>query len=106
MSPRIGRAVVHSAMSLAIVSLATLFAAVVAPGTALADECGTGMTMNQTGVCIPATVEESASVPPEWKQASGGDAVDPDSPTSVCQSSPPCPEGQTLILSDCECPSR
>lgn len=62
--------------------------------------------MGQFGVCVPATNGESSPVSPEWRQTSGGDAVDPDSPTSVCQSSPPCPEGATLILSDCECPPR
>ncbi|MCB0940595.1 MAG: hypothetical protein KDB72_10205 [Mycobacterium sp.] len=82
------------------------FVAPVEGGTALADNCSSGMTMGQFGVCVPATNGESSTVSPEWRQASGGDAVDPDSPTSICQSSPPCPEGATLILSDCECPPR
>lgn len=86
--------------------LAISFAVVGAPTSAAAVECGPGQAMGQAGVCVAATVGESGTMPPEWRQTSGGDAVDPDSPTSVCQSVPPCPEGETLILSDCECPSR
>ena len=98
--------VARTGMCLVIASLATGFAICISPGTALADECGPGMSMDQSGVCIPATVEEPLPLPPEWVQASGGDAVDPDSPVSICQDSPPCPEGRTVIVSDCECPPR
>lgn len=97
---------VRLGFSLVAASLATVFAICFAPGAAAADECGSGKAMDQSGVCVAATVEESLPQPPEWIQTSGGDAVDPNSPTSVCQNSPPCPEGKTLILSDCECPPR
>jgi hypothetical protein len=102
----VGSSPPRTGIVLVVASLATGFAISIAPGTAVADECGPGMTMDQSGSCVPATIEEGPSLPAEWVQASGGDAVDPDSPTSICQDSPPCPEGKTIILSDCECPPR
>lgn len=100
-------AVRRAAVVLVIASGAMGFVVPVGAVSTLAtDNCASGMTMGQFGVCVPATNGESSPVSPEWRQTSGGDAVDPDSPTSVCQSSPPCPEGATLILSDCECPPR
>jgi len=101
----VGSAPARTGIALVVASLTTGFAIFLAPGTAVADECGPGMTMDQSGACVPATIEENP-LPPEWVQASGGDAVDPDSPVSICQASPPCPEGKTIILSDCECPPR
>lgn len=99
--------VARTGIGLVIASLATGFAICISPGTAVADdECGPGMSMEQSGVCIPATIEEPLPLPPEWVQASGGDAVDPDSPVSICQDPPPCPEGRTIIVSDCGCPPR
>lgn len=98
--------VARTGLALLIACGATGLGTTVGAGTALADSCGSGMRMGQSGVCIPATVEESSVVPPEWTQVSGGDAVDPDSPTSICQAAPPCPEGETPIQSDCECPPR
>jgi hypothetical protein len=102
---RVGSSPARVGTALVVASLATAFAIFIARGTAVADECGPGLAMDQSGACIPATIEENP-FPPEWVQASGGDAVDPDSPTSVCQNSPPCPEGKTILISDCECPPR
>lgn len=96
----------RTGIGLVIAGLATGLVTIAAPGAAGAVACASGMTMGQFGVCVPATVEEPSSVPPEWRQVSGGDAVDPDSPTSICQAAPPCPEGETPIQSDCECPPR
>ncbi|MCB0930652.1 MAG: hypothetical protein KDB71_01965 [Mycobacterium sp.] len=98
------------ALSLVIAWLAAGCITVAAPGTARADECSPGMTMSQYGDCIPAVDNESNvgndQLPPEWVQVSGGDAVDPDSPVSICQDPPPCPEGKSVLASDCECPPR
>ena len=103
---RVGSSPARAGTALVVASLATGFAIFIAPGTAVADECGPGMTMDQSGSCVPATIGEGPSLPAEWVRASGGDAVDPDSPTSICQDAPPCPEGKPIILSDCECPPR
>lgn len=92
---------------------ATLVAACVvasAPGTASADECPPGMTLGQYGDCIPAVNNEGnpadSEVPAGSGQASDGDAVEPNSPASTCQAPPSCPDGESVIVSDCSCPPR
>ncbi len=57
---------VRSGITLLFASLATVFATVISPVTALADQCAPGLTMDQSGACVPATIEENLALPPEW----------------------------------------
>jgi hypothetical protein len=97
----------RSSLSLLFANIAIGFATAVSPGTALAQDCSPGMSMNSLGECVADQTGDGANTqyPPEYIQALGGDPTDQDSPVVICHD-PSCPEDLPVIASTCGCPHR
>lgn len=102
-------------LSLTLAGLATGVVTAAAPDSALADQCGSEMTMNEAGVCVPAgssaapydqpAPDTESATSPVPGQESGGLSDDRNPPATSCENPPTCPEDKPLLPS-CECPPR
>lgn len=55
------RRLIGGGLSLTLAGLAIGFVTAISPGTALAEPCADGMSMNDQGVCAPALVNEASA---------------------------------------------